>query len=356
MAGSEEEPITSVQATKGVISQVNSDQDLKEPVLTKRGSAPLATAPEPKPRYVGLPTFDLHLEGLGGKKLAAVWVTTCLLIYFGGLPLCQFCRILPYHDPAAAAAMEAEVPHTHFTISAAVFTAFFFVNLLPLAYETGSAKQQLSILLSFVKLISAYVDYEVTQGGGVIVFDAVGRPMLLHRHFQWLTTSSTLVYCVSKMSDYSQAEVARLVGLQASLICTGTAATLMTSAWKWPLMIYTLISFAIVQIGIWRMINTAREACSDGEQRRRLQFLRNITPHVWNTFPAMWFCQYFGILSVFQAECGNMLGNFVAKALLSSSIMFSNFMSIYQRRAEAKEKAEQSNRLSSQLCLLLPMR
>lgn len=78
-------------------------------------------------------------------------------------------------------------------------------------------------------------------------------------------------------------------------------------------MIYTLISFAIVQIGIWRMINTAREACSDGEQRRRLQFLRNITPHVWNTFPAMWFCQYFGILSVFQAECGNMLGNFVAK-------------------------------------------
>ena len=32
------------------------------------------------------------------------------------------------------------------------------------------------------------------------------------------------------------------------------------------------------------------------------------------------------------------------QALLSSSIMFSNFMSIYQRRAEAKEKAEQSNR------------
>ena len=56
--------------------------------------------------------------------------------------------------------------------------------------------------------------------------------MLLHRHFQWLTTSSTLVYCVSKMSDYSQAQVARLVGLQASVICAGTTATLMTSAFK----------------------------------------------------------------------------------------------------------------------------
>jgi len=78
-------------------------------------------------------------------------------------------------------------------------------------------------------------------------------------------------------------------------------------------LIYTLTAFATVQIGIWRMINTAREACSDAEQRRRLQFLRNVTPHVWNTFWVMWFCQYFGILTVFQAELGNMIGNFVAK-------------------------------------------
>ena len=39
----------------------------------------------------------------------------------------------------------------------------------------------------------------------------------------------------------------------------------------------------------------------------------------------------------------------LVQALLSSSIMFSNFMSIYQRRAEAKEKAEQSNRYCSAL-------
>ena len=82
-----------------------------------------------------------------------------------------------------------------------------------------------------------------------------------------------------------------------------------------PLLIYTLTAFATVQIGIWRMINTAREACSDAEQRRRLQFLRNVTPHVWNTFWFMWFCQYFGILTVFQAELGNMIGNFVAKVI-----------------------------------------
>lgn len=101
---------------------------------------------------------------------------TCLTIYFGLLPLCQFCRVLPYHDPIAAAAMDAEVPHIYYKLSAGIFMSFFFVNLLPLAYETGQAKQQLSILLSFVKLISAYVDWEITRGGGVIVFDGIGRP------------------------------------------------------------------------------------------------------------------------------------------------------------------------------------
>ena len=83
-------------------------------------------------------------------------------------------------------------------------------------------------------------------------------------------------------------------------------------------MLYTLSAFAAVQLGIWRMIDTAREACSDAEQRRRLTFLRDVTPHVWNMFWLMWFCQYFGVLSVFQAELGNMFANFLAKVTPSS--------------------------------------
>ncbi|KAL0026791.1 hypothetical protein WJX77_001496 [Trebouxia sp. C0004] len=327
------ESASSAQPMKAEQADVKNNQGMQQPLLSKppsKSSSHLTSMVPAGPKVANsdLPSFRLAAEGSGAVRLAAVWVI-----------------ILPYHDPMAAAAMDAEVPHIYYKLSAGIFMSFFFVNLLPLAYETGPAKQQLSILLSFVKLISAYVDWEITRGGGVIVFDGIGKPMLVHRNFQWLTTSSTLVYCVSKMSDYSQGQVVRLVGLQGSVIATGTMATLMTSWFKWPLLIYTMTAFAFVQIGIWRMINMAREACSDAEQRRRLQFLRNVTPHVWNIFWIMWFCQYFGVLTVFQAELGNMMGNFVAKALLSSSIMFSNFMSIYQRRAESKEKAEQSNRL-----------
>ncbi len=48
-----------------------------------------------------------------------------------------------------------------------------------------------------------------------------------------------------------------------------------------------------------------------------------------------------GIMAAHHTKPEN---NTLLQALLSSSIMFSNFMSIYQRRAESKEKAEQSNR------------
>ena len=76
MASSDEEPIRAIQAPKAEISHAESAKELKEPLpLSKRGSAQLATAPARKPKYGGLPTFHLQLEGLGGKKLAAVWVT-----------------------------------------------------------------------------------------------------------------------------------------------------------------------------------------------------------------------------------------------------------------------------------------
>lgn len=75
MASSEGGPPRSIEAAKAKPGHVKSDQDLKEPLLTKRGSTQLATSSAPQLKYGGLPAFHLHPEGLGGKKLAAVWVT-----------------------------------------------------------------------------------------------------------------------------------------------------------------------------------------------------------------------------------------------------------------------------------------
>ena len=72
MASSEEEPTKSIEPAKAVVD-VNKDQDVKA-LLPKLISPPVAAPSAPKLTYGGLPAFHLPPEGLGGKKLAAVWV------------------------------------------------------------------------------------------------------------------------------------------------------------------------------------------------------------------------------------------------------------------------------------------
>lgn len=73
MASSEEEPTRSIEPAKVVVDTKN-DQGVKEPLLAKPVTPPVAAASAPKLKYGGLPAFHLPPEGLGGKKLAAIWV------------------------------------------------------------------------------------------------------------------------------------------------------------------------------------------------------------------------------------------------------------------------------------------
>ena len=62
-------------ATKSIVpAQTESDQGLREPLNSKHGSAQVPAALARKLTIGRLPAFHLPPEGLGGKKLAAVWV------------------------------------------------------------------------------------------------------------------------------------------------------------------------------------------------------------------------------------------------------------------------------------------
>lgn len=73
MASSSEEPTRSIEPAKAVTDAPNY-QNGKEPLLLKPISPPVPEASARKLKYGGLPAFHLPPEGLGGKKLAAVWV------------------------------------------------------------------------------------------------------------------------------------------------------------------------------------------------------------------------------------------------------------------------------------------
>ena len=97
-------------------------------------------------------------------------------LYFGLMPLLQLCGVLPKHDPKAAAIMFAAVPPVYYKLSAAVFFSFFWVNLLPIFYEIGPTKMLLAMQLAWIKGISGYADWELSEGRGIVVYDAEGQP------------------------------------------------------------------------------------------------------------------------------------------------------------------------------------
>ena len=75
MASSKAELTRPAEAAKAEADHAQTDKDVKEPLLSKRSSGQLATVPIPRPSTSGLPAFHLPPEGLGGVRLAAVWVT-----------------------------------------------------------------------------------------------------------------------------------------------------------------------------------------------------------------------------------------------------------------------------------------
>ena len=75
MASSKADTSTPAEPAKVDADRAVTDQDVKEPLLSKRASGQLAAVPIPRGSNSGLPAFHLPPEGLGGIRLAAVWVT-----------------------------------------------------------------------------------------------------------------------------------------------------------------------------------------------------------------------------------------------------------------------------------------
>lgn len=74
MATSKEEPPKSIEPSKALVA-AGKTEDVQKDLVSTIGSAPVAPTSLSKLTYGGLPAFHLPAEGLGGKKLAAVWVT-----------------------------------------------------------------------------------------------------------------------------------------------------------------------------------------------------------------------------------------------------------------------------------------
>ena len=85
----------------------------------------------------------------------------------------------------------------------------------------------------------------------------------------------------------------------------------MTVAGIW--MAYCMAAYCFVMYSMGKMLQSAISESADSSQRQGLLFIYYGTIVIWSTFVVVWFGQEFGVLSIFNAEMGNMLANFAAK-------------------------------------------
>lgn len=222
--------------------------------------------------------------------------------------------------------------------------------------------------------------------------------LVLTRYIQWMVTTPTLVYIVSKISDFTNAKVATAVLTQISVILSGLISSVVPSPWKcesestlpfavatmkrvthptpmnspeWLLsctthvladkciiislllllaispclylltasahmqlpylacyytpsldlahfvaglwMAYCMVAYVYVMYSMGKMLQSAISESADSSQRQGLLFIYYGTVVIWSTFAVVWFAQEFKVLSIRNAELGNMLANFAAK-------------------------------------------
>lgn len=85
-----------------------------------------------------------------------------------------------------------------------------------------------------------------------------------------------------------------------------------------------MVAYVYVMYSMGQMLQSAISESADSSQRRGLLFIHYGTVVIWSTFAVVWFGQELGMLSIYNAEMGNMLANFAAKVrmkLLGPSLL-----------------------------------
>lgn len=78
-------------------------------------------------------------------------------------------------------------------------------------------------------------------------------------------------------------------------------------------MTYCMVAYVYVMYSMGQMLQSAISESADSSQRRGLFFIYYGTVIIWSTFVVVWFGQELRLLSLYNAEMGNMLANFSAK-------------------------------------------
>ncbi|GLC35005.1 Hexokinase-3 [Pleodorina starrii] len=281
-------------------------------------------------------------EALNGWVKAWAWTLAGVFVYMTARWIVDVC--IPA-DPLASAELFRQVPLLVYQMSSTAFFTALVLNLTSLLFEDNAPKRQLALLSFAIKGAACHTDMLLVTGRAHVVFDAFGAIVIPHRYVQWLVTTPSIVYILSKISDFTPAQTAAAIGMDVAMILSGLIASFLPGPFlNWLMFCVSTFCFVGVLYLMGRMVLSAVKEHTRASSRRSLLFIYMCTLLIWSMFPLAWVLHVLNPAMPY-GEYLNIFANFMAKVLFSSSIMYGNYMTIAQRRLLAQQAAENAHRV-----------
>ncbi|KAK9805586.1 hypothetical protein WJX72_006500 [[Myrmecia] bisecta] len=337
-----------MSATQTVINSKRSTQPVRRTLSLERAKpkVPLeATAVsqgQPNPQQVALPVSSSHSTD-SQWRFSLLWTLAGASIYIA------LSMVLPFFTGSSKAGYKALIAQGSslqiYQMSCAAFFSAMVIDAASLLFETNATKQQLALLGVFIKGTACYADMTIWLGGGIIIINDLGKPVILQRYIQWFVTTPTMLLLMSRLSDFTVKQVALTVVMNAVMLATGMVASLVGSTMGVVNITISMLAFMYVMKAAAAMVISAIAVQNNPDVHRGLKAIMYTTIVVWSAFPLIWFLGEMGLVSLLAEEIMTMVSSFTAKVLFSSSVMYGNFMTIAQRKRIVEELQEHENRI-----------
>lgn len=276
-------------------------------------------------------------------SLALAWISSCTALF---LWLQALIPVYIETDPSAVKEFFAQVPRELYNYSQMAFLGTLALDVVAFLFEDTSLKRQLALLSGYIKCVTWYCDYRMVHGDDVIAYDTFGTLWVPMRYLQWIVTTPTLIFILSKISNFSLAKVMLVCGSQAALLAAAYLASVAPHPLNWVVLTLAASLYPWIMHEMYNMIQDAISAHPEDTHARyglHVTYLASMV--VWAVFPTCAFLMRWQPSTHGMAERLTLLANFFSKVLFCSSLMYSNYVSIAQRRLDARLAQEHVERL-----------
>ncbi|WIA38945.1 hypothetical protein OEZ86_005097 [Tetradesmus obliquus] len=271
------------------------------------------------------------------EPLNLSWFTHLVLSYAS-------CTLLLHQlvgGPGLAEAFCSQVPLGYHLLSCAAFGTAFALDLLAVLFYARSSRLELTLLPAWIKGLPFLSSVLMASGKAVVAQAANGRLVNLQRYVCWMHTTPAVMYLIKSVSNsITTQQMYSIILLHEVQLGLGAVAKL--SGGVTQVLLGGCVHCALIPVLMF--LHTGLKELSVQYSKNIAAFVYLSTLVTYGSFGVVWDLGSFGLLSPAQEEAAYLWAELASKILISTVLLFSNFVTRDMRRLALMRSIEAQSR------------